>query len=167
MVIPFQRSEGCSKKFQGFLSKKCTLCLLSALNAVALVLNLSQPSKASVRGMSYQDLLRHPDFTRAVKAIAEQCSVNVDIAKLNVKEGDLSNWRPPRMPPSGQSRRFDRGLATSGLPPMNGHSQTAPACRKSASIGSARLPYSITSSAAREARLAPRASNTSPRGCVS
>ena len=136
MVIPFQRSEGCSKKFQGFLSKKCTLCLLSALNAVALVLNLSQPSKASVRGMSYQNLLRHPDFTRAVKAIAEQCSVNVDIAKLNVKEGDLSNWRPPRMPPSGQSRRFDRGSATSGLPPMDGHSQTAPACRKSANIGS-------------------------------
>ena len=32
----------------------------------------------------------------------------------------------------GQSRRFDRGSATSGLPLMNGHSQTAPACRKSA-----------------------------------
>jgi hypothetical protein len=30
--------------------------LLSALNAVALVLNLSQPSKAAVRGMSYRDL---------------------------------------------------------------------------------------------------------------
>jgi hypothetical protein len=28
----------------------------------ALVLNLSQPSKAPVRGMSYQDLLRDPDF---------------------------------------------------------------------------------------------------------
>jgi hypothetical protein len=26
-----------------------------------------------------------------------------------------------------QSRRFDRGSANSGLPPMNGHSQTAPA----------------------------------------
>ena len=33
-----------------------------------------------VRGMSYQDLLRDPDFTRAVKTIAEQCSV--DVAKL-------------------------------------------------------------------------------------
>jgi hypothetical protein len=32
----------------------------------------------------------------------------------------------------GQSRRFDRGSATSGLPPINGHPQTAPACRKSA-----------------------------------
>ena len=59
------------------------MCLLSALNAVALVLNLSQPSKAPVRGMSYQDLLRDPDFARAVKTIAEQYSVNVDIAKHN------------------------------------------------------------------------------------
>jgi hypothetical protein len=41
------------------------LCLLSGLNAVALALNLSQPSRAAVRGMSYQDLLRDPDFTRA------------------------------------------------------------------------------------------------------
>jgi hypothetical protein len=63
------------------------LCLLSALNAVALVLNLSQPSKASVRAMSYQDLLRDPDFTRAVKTIAGQCSVNVDIAKLKCQGG--------------------------------------------------------------------------------
>lgn len=47
----------------------------------------SQPSKAPVRGMSYQDLLRDPDFTRAVKTIAEQCSVNVDIAKLKCQGG--------------------------------------------------------------------------------
>jgi hypothetical protein len=58
-----------------------TLCLLSALNAVALALNPSQPANAAVRGMSYQDLLRDSDFTRAVKTIAEQCSVNVDLAK--------------------------------------------------------------------------------------
>lgn len=64
-----------------------TACLLSALNAVVLVLNLSQPSMAAVRGMSYQDLLRDPDFTRAVKTIAEQCSVNVDIAKLKCPGG--------------------------------------------------------------------------------
>jgi hypothetical protein len=64
-----------------------TACLLSALNAVALVLNLSQPSMAAVRGMSYHDLLRDPDFTRAVKTIAEQCSVNVDLAKLKCQEG--------------------------------------------------------------------------------
>jgi hypothetical protein len=64
-----------------------TLCLLSALNAVALVLNLSWPARAAVRGMSYQDLMRDPDFTRAVRTIAEQCSVNVDIAKLKCQGG--------------------------------------------------------------------------------
>jgi len=58
------------------------LCLLSTLNVVALVLNLSQVSTAAVGGMSYQDLLHDPDFTRAVKSIAEQCTVNVDIARL-------------------------------------------------------------------------------------
>jgi hypothetical protein len=87
MVIPFPTQRRLQQKFQGFLSKKCALCLLSALNAVALVLNLSQPSKAPVHGMSYQDLLRDPDFTRAVKTIAEQCSVNVDIAKLKCQGG--------------------------------------------------------------------------------
>jgi hypothetical protein len=64
-----------------------TLCLLSALNAGALILNLSQPARAAVRGMSYQDLLRDADFTRAVKTIAEQCSVNVDIARLKCQGG--------------------------------------------------------------------------------
>ena len=63
------------------------LCSLSALNLVALAVNLSQPSRAAVRGMSYQDLLRDPDFTRAVKTIAEQCNVNVDLAKLKCQGG--------------------------------------------------------------------------------
>jgi hypothetical protein len=58
------------------------LWLLSALNVIALILNLSQVSRAAVGGMSYQDLMSDPDFTRAVKSIAEQCSVNVDIARL-------------------------------------------------------------------------------------
>ena len=58
------------------------LCLLSALNVIALVLNPSQVSSAAVGGINYQDLLRDPDFTRAVKSIAEQCTVNVDIARL-------------------------------------------------------------------------------------
>ena len=58
------------------------LCLLSVLNVIALVLNLSQVSRAAVSGMNYHDLLRDPDFTRAVKSIAEQCTVNVDIARL-------------------------------------------------------------------------------------
>jgi hypothetical protein len=61
-----------------------SICLL---NAVALAFNLSQPSRAAVHGMSYQELLRDSDFTRAVKTIAEQCSVNVDIAKLKCQGG--------------------------------------------------------------------------------
>jgi hypothetical protein len=64
-----------------------TVCLLSALNVAALVLNLSWPARAAVRGMSYQDLMRDPDFTRAVRTIAEQCTVNVDIAKLKCQGG--------------------------------------------------------------------------------
>jgi hypothetical protein len=49
---------------------------------IALVLNLSQPTRAAVGGMGYQDLLRDADFTRAVKSVVDQCKVNVDIAKL-------------------------------------------------------------------------------------
>jgi len=45
------------------------------------------PSRAAVGGMSYQGLLRDPDFTRAVKTIAEQCSINFDIAKLKCQGG--------------------------------------------------------------------------------
>jgi hypothetical protein len=58
------------------------LCLLSALNLFALVINNSPPSRAAAGGMSYEDLMRDPDFTRAVKSIAQECKVNVDIAKL-------------------------------------------------------------------------------------
>jgi hypothetical protein len=39
------------------------LCLLSGLNAIALIVNLSQPSRAAVGGMSYQELERfQPDW---------------------------------------------------------------------------------------------------------
>jgi hypothetical protein len=72
------------------MSRRTTIALITLLcllNAGALVLNLSQPSRAAVRGMSYQDLLRDPDFTRAVKTIAEQCSVNVDLARLKCQGG--------------------------------------------------------------------------------
>ena len=58
------------------------LLLISGLNAIALIVNLSQPSRAAVGGLSYQELVRDPDFTRAVKSIAQDCKVNVDIAKL-------------------------------------------------------------------------------------
>ena len=58
------------------------LCLLSALNLFALAINNSLPSRAAVGGLSYEDLMRDPDFTRAVQSIAQKCKVNVDIAKL-------------------------------------------------------------------------------------
>jgi hypothetical protein len=58
------------------------ICFLTALNIIGLAVNLSWPSRAAVGGMNYQDLVRDPDFARAVKTIAEACSVNVDIAKL-------------------------------------------------------------------------------------
>ena len=64
-----------------------TLCLLIALNGIAFVVNLTQPSRAAVRGMSYQDLVNDGDFTRAVKSIAEQCNVNVDLGKLKCQGG--------------------------------------------------------------------------------
>jgi hypothetical protein len=58
------------------------LSLLSVLNAIALVINISAPSRAAVGGMSYEDFIRDPDFIRAVKSIAQECRVNVDIAML-------------------------------------------------------------------------------------
>jgi hypothetical protein len=58
------------------------LCLLAALNLGAFILQVSPPSRAAVAGMSYQDLMRDPDFTRAVQSIAQECRVNIDLAKL-------------------------------------------------------------------------------------
>ncbi|WFU75542.1 hypothetical protein [Bradyrhizobium sp. CB2312] len=63
------------------------LCSLSAVNLVVLAVNLSAPSKAAVKGASYQELLRDADFARAVKTIAEQCKVNVELAKLMCQGG--------------------------------------------------------------------------------
>ena len=58
------------------------LSFLSALNLFGLVINSSPPSRAAVGGLRYEDLMRDPDFTRAVQSIAQKCKVNVDIAKL-------------------------------------------------------------------------------------
>jgi hypothetical protein len=58
------------------------LSLLLALNAFALSVNLSRQSRAETEGMNYQKLMSDSDFVRAVKSIAEACTVNVDIAKL-------------------------------------------------------------------------------------
>lgn len=59
-----------------------TLCVVSALNLAALVVNLSLPSRAAAGSLSYQDLVDDSNFTRAVKSIAESCAVNVDLGKL-------------------------------------------------------------------------------------
>jgi hypothetical protein len=37
---------------------------------------------AAVRGMKYEELMRDPDFTRAVRSIAQECKVNVDLGAL-------------------------------------------------------------------------------------
>ena len=58
------------------------LGLLSLFNLIALVLNISQSSRAAVRGMNYEDLMHDSDFTRAVKSIVQECKVNVDIATI-------------------------------------------------------------------------------------
>ena len=57
-------------------------CLLTAINAGVLILQLSGSSKAAVAGMNAQSLAGDADFKRAVQAIVEACRVNVDIAKV-------------------------------------------------------------------------------------
>jgi hypothetical protein len=57
-----------------------TLGLLAALNILGVAVNLSRPSKAATP--SFQELVDNPDFARAVRTIAEQCRVNVDIGRL-------------------------------------------------------------------------------------
>jgi hypothetical protein len=61
---------------------KVALNVLTVLNAVALAINISLPTKAAVGAKSYEDLLDDPDFTLAVQAVIEKCKVNLDIAKL-------------------------------------------------------------------------------------
>jgi hypothetical protein len=58
------------------------LGLLTALNVGILLFNTAQPSRAAVGGMRAQDLLKDPDFTNAVKAVAGKCKVNIELAKL-------------------------------------------------------------------------------------
>ena len=58
------------------------LPLITAFNLAALTINLSIPSRAAVGRMSYEELVRDQDFTRAVKSIAEACAVNVDLGRL-------------------------------------------------------------------------------------
>jgi hypothetical protein len=55
---------------------------LTALNAVALTINISLPVGAAVGGKTYKDLVTDPDFTSAVHSVVQKCRVNVDIAKV-------------------------------------------------------------------------------------
>ena len=57
-------------------------CLLTAINAGVLILQLSGSSKAAVAGMNAQSLAGDADFKRAVQDIVEACRVNVDIARV-------------------------------------------------------------------------------------
>jgi hypothetical protein len=57
-----------------------TLCFLTVVNIMVLVISFSLPSKAATP--SYQEMINDPNFTRAVKTIIEQCRVNVDIGKV-------------------------------------------------------------------------------------
>jgi hypothetical protein len=63
-----------------FLPK--TIFVLTAVNLVAAMFNLSAPSKAAVGGLTYRDLVGDADFTRAVQSIVQACAVNVDTAKV-------------------------------------------------------------------------------------
>jgi len=58
------------------------VCLLTALNVGGPVLNLFFPARAAIAKMSYEDLVRDPDFARAVHSIVQKCKVNVELAKL-------------------------------------------------------------------------------------
>jgi hypothetical protein len=55
---------------------------LTALNAVALAITVSLPTRAAVGGKTYEDLVADPDFARAVQSIVQKCRVNVDIATI-------------------------------------------------------------------------------------
>ena len=58
------------------------LSLLTAVNVIVLVLNISPTARATIASGTYKELVNDADFTRAVKTIAQECKVNVDIAKL-------------------------------------------------------------------------------------
>jgi hypothetical protein len=66
------------------MSRRATMILvgLTALNVIALAINVSLPTRAAVGGMSYQNLVDDPDFARGVQSIVQKCRVNVDIATV-------------------------------------------------------------------------------------
>ena len=66
------------------MSRRAKIAMLSltALNAIALVINVSLPTRAAVGGMTYNDLIADLDFVLAVQDIMQRCRVNVDIARM-------------------------------------------------------------------------------------
>jgi hypothetical protein len=58
------------------------LIVLIILNGIGLAINFALPSRAAIGGLSYQELVRDPDFLRAVQSIVQECKVNVDLGKL-------------------------------------------------------------------------------------
>jgi hypothetical protein len=59
-----------------------TLLILTLLNVIGLIANLSAPSKAAGADMKYENLINDRDFVRAVHSIVEACQVNVEMAKV-------------------------------------------------------------------------------------
>jgi len=66
------------------MSRRAKIAMLSltALNAIALVINVSLPTRAAVGGMTYNDLIADLDFVLAVQDVMQRCRVNVDIARM-------------------------------------------------------------------------------------
>jgi hypothetical protein len=61
---------------------KIATLFLTALNAIALVINISLPTRAAIGGKSYQDLVSDRDFVLAVQDVMQRCRVNVDIGRM-------------------------------------------------------------------------------------
>ena len=66
------------------MSRRAKMAMLSltALNAIALVINVSLPARAAVGGMTFNDLINDLDFVLAVQDVMQRCRVNVDIARM-------------------------------------------------------------------------------------
>jgi hypothetical protein len=58
------------------------LSLLTAVNVIVLVLNVSPTARAAIAGASYKELINDADFIRAVKSVIETCRVNVDVGRV-------------------------------------------------------------------------------------
>jgi len=78
------RAPGLADWEAGNMSRtaKIALAFLTAFNVIALIINISLPTKAAIGGKTYEELVGDQDFTRAVQYVVQKCNVNVDIAKV-------------------------------------------------------------------------------------